>query len=204
MLIPLLSVALAVCAPASAQPVPPDTLGAARRAEIAVLASDWISAKSRVYRMTAVFVEAAVKEGRDRKQMTHFVDQIRALCNEVEEVQYAASQLARQAVIDSAPPSPSRLEREKAVEALFEGRALIAYANLAPTAIDEEIKDAQGNNDGRRLAGREWVVSLTNNEAVAYNRWQFARTGFTSAEYKVFIDKAAAALGDPAPKEPWP
>ncbi len=207
MIIPLLFVALAVCAPASAaQPpialvvMPADTLGPTRRADIDLKAADWISWKSRAYRMSAVFLGNVVRQGYDRRDSNALMVKIQKLMNQVEETQYAAKDMALEQIRAGSAPSPERLARENEIEKAFEIRVLTVYGNMLPRILDEWYKDPQGRNDGRRLAGPEWALALAFDECAPAANWHLALAGFTPQEYHEIEDRASASLGYPTSK----
>jgi hypothetical protein len=207
MLIPLLSAALAVCAPASASQapiplvaMPADALGPSRRAEIDLKAADWISWKSRSYRMSAVFLENIVRAGYDRGESKALLEKIQKLMNQVEETQYAAADMAKEQIRASSPPSAERLAREGEIDKAFEIRALTVYGNMLPRILDEWYKDRQGRDDGRRLAGPEWALALGFDECGPAANWHLALAGFTPQEYHEIEDRAADSLGYPRSK----
>lgn len=135
----------------------------------------------------------------DQADLTKLLAEIRAVISDREKIQETAAELARKAILESGPPSSARLEREKAVTALFEGRALQIYGNKVPRVLDAVIVDAAGNNDGRRYAGSEWAIVIEADEADAYCRLQIARAGFTLTQYAAFEASARAIVGPPPP-----
>lgn len=182
MLIPLLSLALAVlpAAPASA------AMSASRRDEITRLSAEWTSYRNSANRMMTAFPGAAAKDGWSQTEMIAFVGKVRVLLASVEDEEAATADIAREALRASEPPSAARLEREKAVTAVYESRALTLYGNYVPRILDEAFEDRQGRRYGRKYAGPEWAIVITMDEIGDYGLAMIARTGFTLEQYDAF------------------
>lgn len=196
MLIPLLSLALAV-APTPTRASVSDELGPARRGQIEAMAAEWTTYRNRANRMMTAYAAAAAREGWNAADLSSQLGKLRVLLASVENEQASIADIARETIRASEPPSAARSERERAVAAIHEARALTLYGNFVPRILDEAIKDRHGRNDGRRFCGPEWAIVITMEEVGAYGRWQLARAGFTPGQYDAFGDQARTQLGLP-------
>lgn len=194
MLIPLLSLALAVlpAAPASA-------LTAARQEEIRVMASGWTSYRNSAIRMLGIYPTLAAKDGATG-DIRGLMREVRAMTAEVEDVQAGIIDVARETIRESERPSSARLDRENAAIELYEVRMLTVYGNMVPRILDEAFTDRRGVNYGREYCGPEWAIVLTWDEMVEYSRSLKRRAGLTDAQYDAFEDRVRASRGLPPAK----
>lgn len=191
MLIPLLSLALAVipAAPASAMSGP-------RSENIRIMASGWTTYRNSAMRMMTNFPALAAKDG-VTGDLHKLMRDLRALTAEIEDVQAGIFDVAKETIRESESPSAARLDRERAAVELYEVRMLAVYGNMIPRVLDEAFVDRRGVNYGREYCGPEWAIALTWDELVEYSRELKRRTGLTDAQYDAFEDRVRASRGLP-------
>lgn len=189
MLAPLLSLALAV--------LPASPAGAASRADIARMATEWTSYRNSANRMMTAVQNTAPNDGWNRVETINFVAKVRVMIAQTEDIFASTADIAREEIRASEPPSAARLERENAVAAIHEAQAFALYANFVPRILDEGFQDRRGRNIGRDYCGPEWTIAVTIDEVNDYLRWWQAKAGFTDAQYDAFHERARANLGLP-------
>ncbi|MBI5247454.1 MAG: hypothetical protein HY923_09745 [Elusimicrobia bacterium] len=164
MLIPLLSLAVAVAAPAPAQT--PPAVSAARLDQIERLSTNWQTYKAKSGRAWGKLYDLG--NGQPDEAEWHGV--FASLLDFTTSIEDQEQLIMAEALtyVRARTSDPALLaSRENAIRLLRQVRMLRIYGDILPRALDESVLDAQGKPDGRRIAGSAWDQVLTDEEGQA-------------------------------------